>query len=391
MRGVAASSLTRGGKLQRPGKAFISPPPSGGEVPAKACKRLMVRFGVVGCGRISKRHLDLLSGGQINGASLVAICDNDPARLKAAHQRHDVAAYDSLDAMLADPQVEAVAVLTPSGMHAEHAIAAANAGKHVVVEKPMALRLEDADAMIAACDRARVKLFVVKQNRLNVPVVKAREALDAGRFGKLVLGTVRVRWRRDQSYYDQDSWRGTWAQDGGVLANQASHHVDLLEYFMGDVMSVHARASRTLVDIEAEDTAVATLQFANGALGVVEATNAARPRDLEGSLSVLGEGGTVVIGGFAVNKMVTWDFVDPQPGDDEVLEKFSVNPPNVYGYGHQAYYEHVVDCLKNDAAALVDGLEGRRSLELIIALYESIETGREVPLRFRSRHARLGG
>jgi len=351
----------------------------------------MIKFGVIGCGRIAKRHLDLLGGGQIDGASLVAICDNDPGRLEAARQRHNVAAYADYDAMLADPEVEIVTVLTPSGMHAEHAIAAARAGKHVVVEKPMALRLEDADAMIAACDRAGVKLFVVKQNRLNVPVVKAREALDAGRFGKLVLGTVRVRWRRDQSYYNQDSWRGTWAQDGGVLANQASHHVDLLEWFMGDVVSVHARAVRALVDIEAEDTAIATLQFANGALGIVEATNAARPRDLEGSLSILGEGGTVVIGGFAVNKMVTWDFAEPQPGDEDVLEKFSVNPPNVYGYGHQAYYEHVVDALQNNTAALVDGLEGRRSLELITALYESIETGKDVPLRFRSRHSRLGG
>jgi predicted dehydrogenase len=351
----------------------------------------MIRFGVVGCGRISKRHLDLLGGNQIEGAVLTAICDNNPDRVDAARQRHNVAAYDSLGAMLADPSVDVVSVLTPSGMHAEHAIAAAAAGKHVVVEKPMALRLEDADAMIAACDRAGVKLFVVKQNRLNVPVVKAREALEAGRFGKIVLGTIRVRWRRDQSYYDQDSWRGTWAQDGGVLSNQASHHVDLLEWFMGDVISVHARASRTLVDIEAEDTAIATLQFANGALGIIEATNAARPRDLEGSLSILGEGGTVVIGGFAVNKMVTWDFADPQPGDEDVLEKFSVNPPNVYGYGHQAYYQHVIDCLKNDRSALVDGLEGRRSLELITALYESIETGQEVALRFRSRHARLGG
>jgi predicted dehydrogenase len=351
----------------------------------------MIKFGVVGCGRISKRHLDLLGGGEIDGAQLVAICDIDSQRLAEAKAKYDVAAYDSLEQMLGDPNVEVVVVLTPSGMHAEHAILSARAGKHVIVEKPMALRLDDADAMIAACDQARVKLFVVKQNRLNVPVVKAREALEAGRFGKLVLGTVRVRWRRDQSYYDQDSWRGTWAQDGGVLANQASHHVDLLEYFMGNVVSVHARASRTLVDIEAEDTAIATLQFANGALGIVEATNAARPRDLEGSLSILGEGGTVVIGGFAVNKMVTWDFVEPQPDDAEVLDKYSVNPPNVYGYGHQAYYEHVLDCLKNDAAALVDGLEGRRSLELITALYESIETGLEVPIQFRSRHARLGG
>ena len=159
---------------------------------------------------------------------------------------------------------------------------------------------------------------------------------------------------------------------------------------MGDVVSVHARASRMLVDIEAEDTAVATLQFANGALGIVEATNAARPKDLEGSLSILGEGGTVVIGGFAVNKMMNWDFVEPQPGDEDVLDKFSVNPPNVYGYGHQAYYDHVVDCLSHDKAALVDGLEGRRSLELITALYESIETGQPVNVRFASRHAKLG-
>lgn len=348
------------------------------------------RFGIVGCGRISKRHSEILGNGLIDGAQLGAVCDVQPDRADEMAKKFGVKAYYSLEDMLASGEIDVVSILTPSGMHAEHAIAAANAGKHVVVEKPMALRLEDADAMIAACDRARVKLFVVKQNRLNVPVVKAREALDAGRFGKLVLGTVRVRWRRDQSYYNQDSWRGTWAQDGGVLANQASHHVDLLEYFMGDVVSVHARATRALVDIEAEDTAIATLEFANGALGIVEATNAARPRDLEGSLSILGEGGTVVIGGFAVNKIQTWEFAEPQPGDDEVLEKYSVNPPSVYGYGHQAYYEHVLDCLKTDSAALVDGLEGRRSLELITALYESIETGKNTALRFRSQHSRLG-
>jgi predicted dehydrogenase len=350
----------------------------------------MIKFGVLGCGRIAKRHLDLLGGGHISGASLVALCDNNPDRLEAAASAHNVTAYGDIEDLLADKSVDVVSILTPSGSHANHAILAARAGKHVVVEKPMALRLEDADKMIRECDAARVKLFVVKQNRMNVPVVKAREALDQGRFGKLVLGTVRVRWCRDQSYYNQDSWRGTWAQDGGVLSNQASHHVDLLEWFMGNVISVHARATRSLVDIEAEDTAIATLQFANGALGVIEATNATRPKDLEGSLSILGEKGSVVIGGFAVNRMEHWQFVDSVAEDSDVIEKFSVNPPNVYGYGHQAYYEHLVDCLLNDRAALVDGLEGRRSLELITALYESIETGQEVNLRFRSKHARLG-
>lgn len=351
----------------------------------------MINFGLLGCGRIAKRHAELLGTGQIAGARLAAVCDIIPERARAYGERFSVPWFSNMDDMLALPDVDAVSVLTPSGMHADHAIAVAAAGKQVIVEKPMALRLEDADAMIRACDAAGVKLFVVKQNRFNVPVLKAREALDAGRFGKLVLGTIRVRWCRDQSYYAQDSWRGTWAQDGGIMTNQASHHIDLLEWFMGRVESVHARAVTALVDIEAEDTAVATLKFANGALGIIEATGATRPRDLEGSLSVLGAGGSVVIGGFAVNKITAWNFVAPEEADEEIMEKFSVNPPNVYGYGHQAYYEHVVDCLTKGSPALVDGLEGRRSLELINALYESVETGQEVRLRFQPKLSRLGG
>jgi UDP-N-acetyl-2-amino-2-deoxyglucuronate dehydrogenase len=351
----------------------------------------VINFGLLGCGRIAKRHAELLGTGQIAGARLAAVCDVIPERARAYGERFNVPWFTSMDEMLASPDVDAVSILTPSGMHAEHAIAVAAAGKQVIVEKPMALRLEDADAMIRACDAAGVKLFVVKQNRFNVPVLKAREALDAGRFGKLVLGTIRVRWCRDQSYYAQDSWRGTWAQDGGIMTNQASHHIDLLEWFLGRVESVHARAVTALVDIEAEDTAVATLKFANGALGIIEATGATRPKDLEGSLSVLGSGGSVVIGGFAVNKITAWNFVEPQAADEEIMEKFSVNPPNVYGYGHQAYYEHVVDCLTNGSPALVDGLEGRRSLELINALYESVETGQEVRLRFQPKLSRLGG
>jgi UDP-N-acetyl-2-amino-2-deoxyglucuronate dehydrogenase len=350
----------------------------------------MIGFGLIGCGRIAKRHADLLGSGAISGARLAAVCDIDAARVDTYSARHGVPGTQSINELLARDDVEIVSILTPSGMHAEHGILAARAGKHVVVEKPMALRLSDADALIRACDENGVKLFVVKQNRFNVPVVKAREALDAGRFGKLVLGTVRVRWCRDQSYYDQDSWRGTWAQDGGVLSNQASHHVDLLEWFMGDVEAVHARATTALVNIEAEDTAIATLRFANGALGVIEATNATRPKDLEGSLSILGSTGSVVIGGFAVNRIESWNFSDPIPSDQEVMEKFSVNPPNVYGFGHQAYYEHVVDCLATGKSALVDGLEGRRSLELINALYESIETGQEVPLRYTQVRSQLG-
>jgi UDP-N-acetyl-2-amino-2-deoxyglucuronate dehydrogenase len=350
----------------------------------------MLRFAILGCGRIAKRHAELLGTGQIDGARLVAACDRVPEHVDAISKQYGVAAFYSLDDLLEQPGIDVVSVLTPSGMHPQHAIAVANSGRHVVVEKPMALRLQDADAMIRACDEAGVMLFVVKQNRFNVPVTKAREALDAGRFGRLVLGTVRVRWCRDQSYYDTDDWRGTWRFDGGVLANQASHHIDMLEWFMGDVDSVHARAMTALVRIEAEDTAVATLKFSNGALGIIEATTATRPKDMEGSLSVLGEKGAVEIAGFAVNKIRTWQFAPKMATDDEVVERFSVNPPNVYGYGHMAYYQHVVDCLDNGRAALVDGLEGRRSLELISALYESIETGREVNLSFRPKRCRLG-
>ena len=347
---------------------------------------------LMGCGRIAQRHAHLLGEGQISGARLVAVCDVVSDKARKLGEEYGVASYDSIDRLMANHagDVSAIAVLTPSGLHAEHVIEVAKFGKDIVVEKPMALRLSDADDMIRVCDANDIRLFVVKQNRFNVPVVQLRKALDEGRFGKLVMGTVRVRWSRNQAYYDQDSWRGTWAYDGGVLANQASHHVDLLEWLMGDVSSVFAKSSTALVDIEAEDTGLVLLTFSNGALGAIEATTAARPSDLEGSISILGEGGSVEIAGFAVNEIRTWQFVESREDDREVVERYSVNPPDVYGYGHKAYYDHVVDCIRNSAPQLVDGLEGRRSLELITAIYESIETRREVFLRFEPRHCRIG-
>ena len=350
----------------------------------------MLSFALVGCGRIAKRHSELLGFEQIRGARLAAVCDVVRLKAEGIASRFGIAAYSDMHEMLARESIDVVVVLTESGNHARHVIELARYGKHIVVEKPMALTIDDADAMIRACDQSGARLFVVKQNRFNVPIVKVREALEGGRFGKMVLGTARVRWCRRQDYYDQDSWRGTWALDGGVLSNQASHHVDLLEWMMGDVESVFARATTALARIEAEDTAVVLLKFVSGALGVIEATTAARPVDLEGSLSLLGENGTVEVGGFAVNEMKVWRFAQTLPGDEEILSRYSVNPPNVYGFGHQAYYEHVVDCIAHDRRQLVDGLEGRKSLELISAIYESIETGREVKLRFRPRYCRLG-
>lgn len=350
----------------------------------------MLKFCLVGCGRIAKRHSELLGEGVIDGAVLAGVCDVEPEKARRIGEKFAVPWFTDMHEMMRAVRPDVVSILTESGYHAQHAIALAPYGAQIMVEKPMALTLADADAMIEACDKAGVRLFVVKQNRFNVPVVKLREALDAGRFGKLVLGTVRVRWCRPQSYYDQDSWRGTWALDGGILTNQASHHVDLLEWMMGDVVKVSAMSATRLVRMEAEDTAAVILTFANGALGIIEATGGARPNDLEGSLSILGEGGAVVIGGFAVNRLETWRFGEALPDDERVIQDYSVNPPNVYGFGHQAYYEHVVDVVTNGGPQLVDGMQGRRSLELISAIYESIETGREVHLRFQPKMARLG-
>ena len=352
--------------------------------------RTKLSFALVGCGRISARHAALLGGNVIPGASLAAVCDIVKDKARRVGEKYGVPYYLDYNEMMERHRPDVVVVLTESGNHARHTIDLSRYGAHIMVEKPMALRLSDADSMIEACDRNGLRLFVVKQNRFNVPVVKLREALERGRFGKMVMGTVRVRWSRSQAYYDQDAWRGTWAMDGGVLTNQASHHVDLLEWMMGDPVSVYAMSRTALADIEAEDTAVVAVRFKSGALGIIEATTAVRPKDLEGSISILGERGTVEIGGFAVNEMKTWSFVEPEEGDELVMTEFSVNPPNVYGFGHEAYYNHVVSAVREQGQNLVDGLEGRRSLELINAIYESVETGREVMLRFDPKHSRLG-
>ncbi|HAR62877.1 MAG TPA: oxidoreductase [Candidatus Margulisbacteria bacterium] len=348
-----------------------------------------VRFALIGCGRVSYKHINALKN--IKTAQLVSICDlvEDRARKKA--DETGVPWYTNYREMLKNEIIDVVIILTESGIHAKIAVDVAhNYQKHIVVEKPMALKLEDADAMIEACDQAGLKLFVVKQNRYNLPVKKLREALETGRLGKLVLGTVRVRWCRDQAYYDQDPWRGTWAMDGGVFTNQASHHIDLLQWMMGPVESVFARTATMLHNIETEDTGVAVIKFVNGALGVIEATTCARPQDLEGSISILGENGTVEIGGFAANQMKIWQFKNSFPEDEAVVEKYSTMPPNVYGFGHEEFLKKVVHSINQNRKALIDGIEGRKSLEIINALYESTETGKEVFLRFKPKRSKLG-
>lgn len=351
----------------------------------------VMNFALVGCGRISRKHIEALSAN--SRATLVACADTDASRAEAVSESTGCSCFDNYDEMLEKhPEIQVVSILTPSGLHAKHAIdIAARYRKHIVVEKPMALRMDDADNMIRTCDEAGVRLFVVKQNRFNLPVIRLRQALESGRFGKIFLGTVRVRWRRDQAYYDQDPWRGTWALDGGVFSNQASHHVDLLEWMLGEPVSVMAKTATALAKIEVEDTGVAVVRFRSGAIGVIEATTATRPKDLEGSLSVLGERGTVEIGGFAVNQMKTWEFEDGTDAEkQEIFANAAENPPNVYGFGHTRYIENVIDAIGSGTRGLVEGLEGRKSLELVNAIYESSETGREVFLRYEPRHSRLG-
>lgn len=352
---------------------------------------MKLKFALVGCGRIVKKHVEALS--VIKDAELAAVCDVVPEKAKAVGEANSVPWYLSYDEMLLkQSDIDVVSVLTPSGFHAAHVVDIVKKfKKHIVCEKPMALKLSDADQMIRTCDLNGVRLFVVKQNRFNLPVQILHKKLEKGDFGKLVLGTVRVRWCRRQEYYDSDSWRGTWAYDGGVIANQASHYIDLLEWMLGEPVTVMAMNGTYLAKIEADDTCAAIIKFKNGALGIVEATTATRPKDLEGSLSILGEKGNCVIGGFSVNKMVEWNFENESPDEREkVLKEYSENPPDVYGFGHIRYLENVVNSIKNKTQALVDGLEGRKSLELINAIYESVETGREIHLIFEPKRSKLG-
>jgi UDP-N-acetyl-2-amino-2-deoxyglucuronate dehydrogenase len=349
-----------------------------------------VRFGLIGCGAIAKKHAHSLHH-YLDEAEIGAFVDLNLARAQELGKKYGAPAFATIPDMMkaVGETIDVFSVLTPSGAHCANVLELSEYGRPIVVEKPMALRLEDADRMIEACDAHGVKLFVVHQNRYNLPIVKTREAMEQGRFGRLVMGTVRLRWTRDQAYYDSESWRGTWAYDGGVFMNQAAHHIDMLTWFMGNVESVRSMASTRLVKIECEDTGAAIIRFNSGALGVLEATTATRPKDLEGSISILGEKGSVVIGGFFMNELETWNFEDSRPGDKTVIEQFGKNPSD-FAYSHGEYLRDVIASVQTKKAALVDGLAGRRSLELITALYESIEMNADVQLRFRPKMCRLG-
>lgn len=335
------------------------------------------RVALLGCGRISRNHFDAIA--KVDGLSVSAVCDVVEQRAKEAGEKLGVPWFTSYETMLREAPCEVVTIATPSGLHPAHGILAAKAAKHVVCEKPMAITLASADELVHACDDANVKLFVVKQNRLNPPVQLLKRAMDKGRFGKIYLANTTVRWTRPQEYYDQAPWRGTWEFDGGAFMNQASHYVDLMQWLVGPVESVIAKTATLARKIEAEDTGIAVLRFRSGALGCIEVTMLTYPKNLEGSITILGEKGTAKIGGTAVNKVEHWEFADAD-ADDALVEASNTNPSSVYGFGHEGYYRNVLSVLRGEAVADTDGRGGRKSLELILGIYQSARTGREVPL-----------
>ncbi|MCK9604814.1 MAG: Gfo/Idh/MocA family oxidoreductase [Candidatus Omnitrophica bacterium] len=346
-----------------------------------------LRFGIIGCGKIAERHAGIIS--ILEEAELTAVCDIAGEKAKELGEKYQAHWYASAREMLEKEELDIVNILTPSGNHAETLLDIADKVANIIVEKPMALKLEDIDRMMDACLKFKTNLFVVKQNRFNVPVKKLREAIEEGRFGKLVLGTARVRWMRTQEYYDHDKWRGTWAMDGGVFANQASHHLDLLTWMMGDVESVMAMTARRLVDIETEDTGIAVLRFKNGALGAIEATTASRPKSLEGSISILGEKGSVEIGGYSACEMKSWNFIDCREGDSLVLGQWGRNPQHAHGFAHYEYIKNVIERVKEGKHHFTDGFVSRKSLEVIRAIHESAMAKREITLSFKFDEAKL--
>jgi UDP-N-acetyl-2-amino-2-deoxyglucuronate dehydrogenase len=337
-----------------------------------------IRFALVGCGRISANHFEALEQHK-DRAELVAVCDIDPEALAKAEARTGAPGFRTLDALLSSSDPDIVILSTPSGVHAEEAIQVAATGRHVMTEKPMATRWRDGKRMVQACDQAGVHLFVVKQNRRNATLQLVKRAMDKKRFGRIYMVNINVFWTRPQSYYDSAAWRGTWEFDGGAFMNQASHYVDLLDWLIGPVESVQAYTATLARNIQVEDTGVVSVRWRTGTLGSMNVTMLTYPKNLEGSITIIGEKGTVRVGGVAVNKIEHWQFADTDP-DDQAVEQASYETTSVYGFGHPLYYDNVIRSLQGEAMPDTDGREGLHSLEILIATYISARDGRRVAL-----------
>ena len=340
-------------------------------------KARKIRIAIVGCGRISKNHFGSLEK-HAGDIELIAVCDTNAETLSAHSVQYNVPGYLYLEEMLKSESLDLVALCTPSGIHTDQAATAARYGVHVMIEKPMATRWQDGVRMVRACDKAGVRLFVVKQNRRNSTLQLLKRAVEEKRFGKIHMVHLNVFWTRPQAYYDQAKWRGTWEFDGGAFMNQASHYVDLLDWLIGPVEKVQAMMSTTR-DIEVEDTGVLNVRWRNGALGSMSVTMLTYPKNMEGSITILGEKGSVRVGGVAVNDIQHWEFDEPRDYDEDI-KVANYETTSVYGFGHPLYYKNVVDVLRGEAEPETDGREGLKSLEMLIAAYLSARDGKTISL-----------
>lgn len=346
-----------------------------------------LKFAIIGCGRISYKHVEALYENR-EEAVLVATCDTIIENAEAKKEEYlnkinnktdSVSLYTDYKEMIDKEDLDVVTIATESGYHAEIAIYAMKNGINVIVEKPMALSIKDADEMIKVSKENNVKLCISHQNRFNKPIQKLREAIEKNKFGKLVNGTARILWNRNMGYYEQAPWRGTWAQDGGTLMNQCIHNIDLLQWMMGgEIERVYAECDTYLRDIEAEDFGAIVIRFKNGAIGIVEGSACVYPKNLEETLSIFGENGAVVIGGMAVNELKTWRF--DGDNEDDIKEDLQVEIDNVYGKGHTPLFKDLIDAVNNDREPLVSGEEGKKAITIILAAYKSRKMG--IPVQF---------
>jgi UDP-N-acetyl-2-amino-2-deoxyglucuronate dehydrogenase len=337
-----------------------------------------IKIAVVGCGRIAIKHFEAIRQYE-DSLDLVALCDINQELLDKHTTKFSVVGYVSMLEMLKSVEMDVVVLCTPSGLHPDQAVLAAEYGVHVVTEKPMATRWKDGLRMVRACDNAGVRLFVVKQNRRNSTIQLLKRVISEKRFGKIHMVHFNVFWTRPQEYYDSSKWRGTWELDGGAFMNQASHYVDLIDWLIGPVDSIQAMTATQARDIEVEDTGVLNIRWRSGTLGSMSVTMLTYPKNYEGSITIIGENGTVRVGGVAVNEIEHWEFKDKQEYDDQIQDA-SYETTSVYGFGHTLYYKNVIDVLQGRAEPETDGREGLKTLELLIAAYLSARDGRTISL-----------
>lgn len=342
-----------------------------------------IRLALVGCGRIASNHFGAIQG-HSDHLELTDVCDIEPTALQAAIARTGAVGHTRFSDMLKHTEADLVVLTTPSGLHPQQTVDVAHAGRHVMTEKPMATRWQDGLRMVRACDKANVRLFVVKQNRRNATLQLLKQAVEQGRFGRIYNVALNVFWTRPQDYYDQgNGWRGTWEFDGGALMNQASHYIDLLDWIVGPVESVMAYTATQARNIEAEDSGVAAIKWRSGAMGTLNVSMLTYPQNLEGSITILGEKGTVRIGGMAVNEIQQWQFAEAR-AEDEQIKAASYATTSVYGFGHPLYYNNVIQTLRGEVQAETDGRSGLKSLELLVAMYRSAKDGVKVSLPLES-------